>query len=597
MHPVTPVAGIATAGIAAFRVAVKIDDCSASPQSPVKCFLIAGAAPMMAFINEGVAMSMDGAAPAGKVARRGRTAPVVIIGFDAMDCDTALSFAGDGTMPALASLLARSSRCPLTLSPGLFVNAVWADFATGLRPDRHHFLCWDEIEIATYRRRMTSPANLRGTPFWRRLAAAGYATASIDVPHTVVQDCDGDPARALEIAEWACHDRHLGLQVRPGIEREVLLATFGPHPVFGMAAEKGQNFAPDDYLHRHGTLRTPEETKQLVETLLAIMPLKTRMLRHYLAKQDWGLFIGIYGESHAAGHQLWHLHDPDHPLFDAEMQRFIGGDPLRRIYAQLDIELGQMLGAIDERAMLLVIMSHGFGGHYGGNHLLEEVLGRIDLADRRTCGEAGWSEQALRRLSTMGDSAARSALRLLRPVAQREFASPAERARQRFFLAPNNTVYGGVRLNLIGREPQGRVSLEKVDAIVDSLSRDLLALVNTKTGRPAIRAVERAERWYRRDRADAMPDLLIEWNDEVLIESVSSPKTGLVEVPYDNWRSGDHRDRGLMLASGPGVAAGASLPAMAMEDIAASVLARFGEDAGDLDGKPAAWLAQAMAMA
>ena len=43
-----------------------------------------------------------------------------------------------------------------------------------------------------------------------------------------------------------------------------------------------------------------------------------------------------------------------------------------------------------------------------------------------------------------------------------------------------------------------------------------------------------------------------------------------------------------MLASGLGIADGASLPAMAMEDIAASILARFGEDVSELDGQPRA---------
>jgi hypothetical protein len=270
---------------------------------------------------------------------------------------------------------------------------------------------------------------------------------------------------------------------------------------------------------------------------------------------------------------------------------------VRRIYAQLDAELDQLLSALDNRATLLLMLSHGVGGHYGGNHLLEEVLGRIDFADRREAGEAGWRWSARHHFGALSDKAARSALRLLRPVAHREFATPAERARQRFFLAPNNTVHGGVRLNLIGREPQGRVSPEAADSVLSNLARDLLALVNTKTGRPAIRAVNRAERWYRRWPDDTLPDLLIDWNEEALIESVSSPKIGLVEVPYEHWRSGDHRDRSLMLACGPGLAAGTALPAMAMEDIAASLLARFGEDVSDLDGKPAVWLADARAAA
>ena len=90
-----------------------------------------------------------------------------------------------------------------------------------------------------------------------------------------------------------------------------------------------------------------------------------------------------------------------------------------------------------------------------------------------------------------------------------------------------------------------------------------------------------------------MPDLFLDWDHAAPIESVRSDKIGLVETPYEHWRTGDHRDYGLMLASGPGIADGATLPAMAMEDIAASILARFGEDVSELDGRPASWLADA----
>src|SRR5690349_14698068 len=103
---------------------------------------------MMPPHQRGGLMSMDGTTVVRGRDQADKAGPVVIIGFDAMDCDTALSLAAGGTMPVLAGLMARSARCPLTLSPGLFVNSIWADFATGLRPDRHRFLCWDEVEIA-----------------------------------------------------------------------------------------------------------------------------------------------------------------------------------------------------------------------------------------------------------------------------------------------------------------------------------------------------------------------------------------------------------------------------------------------------------------
>jgi predicted AlkP superfamily phosphohydrolase/phosphomutase len=141
------------------------------------------------------------------------------------------------------------------------------------------------------------------------------------------------------------------------------------------------------------------------------------------------------------------------------------------------------------------------------------------------------------------------------------------------------------------------VRIDEADGLLTSLERDLKDLVNTRTGRPAIRGVARAERWYRRDPTDMMPDLFLDWDHASPTESVRSDKIGLVEQAYEHWRTGDHRDRGLVLASGPGITDQASLPALAMEDIAASILARFGEDVSELDGRPVPWLADARVMA
>src|SRR5262249_38613580 len=178
-------------------------------------------------------------------------------------------------------------------------------------------------------------------------------------------------------------------------------------------------------------------------------------------------------------------------------------------------------------------------------------------------------------------------------VHRREFASPAERAEQRFFLSPNNNVYGGVRLNIQGREPRGRVRSDHVDVVIAALERDLMALINTKTGKPVINGIERCERWYRRSPGDTRRDLFLDWERSVPVESVWSAKTGTVEAPYENWRSGDHRPWGLLLAAGPDMPAGKRLPPIAVEDLPASLMARFGEAASDMDGRPVSWLASA----
>ncbi len=534
-------------------------------------------------------MAMDaGEAAIGSCRQKQR--PLLILGFDAMDHPTAEAFAAAGHMPVLRRLLATAARCPLRLPPGVFVNALWPSFSTGLRADRHGFLCWDMVEPATYRRRMTTPQTIPGNPFWRRLAAAGHATAAIDVPHTVIRDCAAQ-ATALEIAEWGSHDRHLGLQVWPPAEAGKL-ARFAPHPIFSMAADDPHDFSPDDYMHRAGAHRTREETKTLVDGLVAGIENKRKLVEHYRRARPWELFIGVFGEPHGAGHQFWHLHDTSHPRYDQAVVDFIGGDPIRQIYAAEDAALGKLLDGIEPSTNVLVMLSHGMGPHHDGTHLLEEVLRRIDLAERRATGEDGWRDAARRRLRQLGETALRALLSLRRPVARRELALAVERAEQRFFLAPNNNVFAGVRLNLAGREPRGRVRPEETDAVLDSLERDLKALINTKTGTAVFNGAERADRFYRRSKTDALPDLFLDWERSAPIESVWSAKTGLVAAPYTHWRTGDHRPHGLMLALGPDMPMGRRLPPLAIEDLPASLMRRFGEEADDMDGRPVGWLAE-----
>ncbi|HKR24813.1 MAG TPA: hypothetical protein VJS15_06105, partial [Allosphingosinicella sp.] len=168
---------------------------------------------------------------------------------------------------------------------------------------------------------------------------------------------------------------------------------------------------------------------------------------------------------------------------------------------------------------------------------------------------------------------------------------PASRSHRLFFQEPNNSVYGGIRLNLAGREAQGRVRPEEADRLLRWLEEELSALVNPETGRTAVLGVTRAADHYDRRDADTMPDLFVEWDRSAQIDTLASPTIGAVRRDYWDWRTGDHRPDGLLLAAGPDFPAGRAMPPIAVEDIGPSIAARFGVALGDVDGKPASWLA------
>ena len=174
------------------------------------------------------------------------------------------------------------------------------------------------------------------------------------------------PLNGIEVAEWGCHDRHFGFHTWPSALAAKIDSAFGLHRVLGMDAYSIREWAPDDYAHREAALRTPEEDATLLNGLLHGVKAKRKLNADLLADGDWDLFLTVFGESHAVGHQQWHLHDPAHPRFHPDSVRMVGGDPIVQIYSALDAALGETLSLVSRDATVLVLLSHGMGPHYDG---------------------------------------------------------------------------------------------------------------------------------------------------------------------------------------------------------------------------------------
>lgn len=521
--------------------------------------------------------------------------PVIMIGLDAFDSALARRFAAAGELPTLARLLEQGAHSRVVNPFGLFVGAVWVSFASGQRPERHGFHCWEKIDVDTYERLMHPPRPDRYDTFWTQIAEAGPRVAAIDVPHSRA------PARlnGLEVAEWGCHDRHFGLHSCPASRARAIEAAFGLHPVLGADPYDERHFAADDYAFRAGPFRTAGEDIALLRATLEGVRAKGELLSALLAEEQWPLFLGVFGEAHAVGHQHWHLHDPAHPRFDAALQAAMGGDPILQVYREIDSAVGRLIAQAPPDAAILLHLSHGMGPHYDGTDLLEEVLARLDRVAGGRSPLGGALDRARLALRPAVNGLGAMTRRLpIPPGLRRRLGQaakgngPASRSHQLFFLEPNNSVYGGIRLNLAGRESQGRVRPEEADRLLSWLEEELRALVDVGTGRAAVVEVVRAADHYDRRPGDTIPDLFVEWDSVAPIEALASPRIGTVRRDYTDWRTGDHLPDGLLLAAGPDFPAGRSMPPIAVEDIGPSIAARFGVALHDVDGEPAPWLAE-----
>ena len=122
--------------------------------------------------------------------------------------------------------------------------------------------CWDEIDVASYKRRTTTP-HCDQQLLWERLSEEGRRVAVLDVPHM-----QGDkPVNGVQFAEWGCHDRHFGFKSWPLNLAGDIKSAFGLHPIFGVDAYTAKSFAPDDYVLRSERLRNIDEDRGLLDGL------------------------------------------------------------------------------------------------------------------------------------------------------------------------------------------------------------------------------------------------------------------------------------------------------------------------------------------
>lgn len=481
---------------------------------------------------------------------------VLLFGFDALDPDLVLRWAQDGRLPTFRSLMERGCFGPTTNPRGLLVGAVWPSFFTGTQPTRHGRYCYEQIIPGTNRVRRFYASDLRREPFWVRLSEAGRRIAVVDVPKSPLTP----QINGLQLVDWGTHDPELDDPFRtapPSLAAEIT-ARFGRDPV-GDCNHIGRGAAG---------IRT------FVRSLEARIGTKAALCRDLLGREAWDLFLAVFAESHCVGHQCWALHDPSFAGHQPGLARAVG-DPLEAVYVALDAALGALLEEAPADSTVIVLASHGMGPHYDASFMLDDILERLDPHPgewrRRLQRWSGRYVHALKRRMWWGREPSRKL-----PV-----------GRRRVFAIPNNDVFGGIRVNLSGREPRGVVAPgREYDALFDDIRSGLMELVDGDTGAALVRDVFRVAEDPLDEHSLGLPDFCIEWNRDAPIRSAASPRIGMVRRRFRGVRTGDHQPNGFFWATGPGVAGGRQPGPVSVTDFAATVAALLGVALDDVDGRP-----------
>jgi predicted AlkP superfamily phosphohydrolase/phosphomutase len=513
------------------------------------------------------------------------TAKVVLLGICAASRDLLIQWSNAGILPNYRFAMERGLTGFIDSMPGFYVGTTWPSFATCVSPAKHsrHYIL--QLEPGTYNlHRQPKGHGIRRPPFWEQLSEAGRRVALFDIPHAALTN----GVNGVQVVEWGAHDGDFGQTLTyPRDLGPAINTMFGPHP-----AARGCDGK-----------KTLAEFADFRDKLVAGAALRGEITRHHLALDDWDFFAQVWTESHCVGHQCWHFHEPTHPLHQADALTSVG-DPVRDVYVAIDQAIGRVLAAIDERTTVILFTGHGMGPKYDSQFLLDEIMLRLGYAKAPARHVVDANAKSADRHRHLDDLLSRTWQRL--PQGLKQAAQPVRRslrgwvdqnrpepapkidaAASRCFPVPNNAVHGGLRINVIDREPAGKVRrVPEFDALCDRIAADILEIVNLDSGEPIADRVFRTDAIYAGENLDFLPDILIEWNQRSAVRSVGSPKMGRLDGVDPYTRTGDHRKGGIFVALGPHIRTGSLERAVGVTDFGPTIARLLGVNLRNTDGMP-----------
>lgn len=380
-------------------------------------------------------------------------------------------------------------------------------------------------------------------PFWARLDAKGHRVIVADVPYTFL----GHLPHGLEVVDWGTHGQtHPTRASRP--DGEALLRRHGHSPI--------RREAPIP----KSPARLEAERARLVESAAA----KTHLLLDLMRLRPWDLFLGVYAETHRAGHMLFT--DEDASTTPAGETAFLS------VYRAIDRELGRLTAALAAEGATIVVFSvHGMTRDRSQPTLVDQAMERLnEIFVTRECGMApalrprGGLVRALRRRvppSLQLALAERAPDGLRRWVVDRQVTGGLDWSRTPGF--PLRTDIGSdIRLNLVGRETQGFLEPggPRHRAYVTWMEEVFRSLEDAERGTRLVEALVPVEAVRDGPVSGALPDFIVEWRDVPAARRVRSGHIGEMTLPSRSPRGGDHTVDGFVILDRPELPAGLARP-------------------------------------
>ena len=492
---------------------------------------------------------------------------LLMLALDSIDWLLVNEWAAAGHLPVLRKLLADSQLLMCGEANHALPGSVWTDIATGVSAGTHGYVDLLHLTPNSYRFESIDASRLSAAPFYRLLSDAGVRCAVVDFPiDYLLAGFNG-----IQIVDWGTEFKLGRFETQPRELAAALRAAYGSHPL-------------TDYGR---TSLGPSELLALKDRLKRGIEVKRRFAVDLLKRRAHDFIFYNFAELHKAGHFFWKFHDRRHPDFAGGEPRLV--DSLRELYEEMDRAIGSVLEQLGLNDELVLVTDRGMYADYRGEHLVDRILLKLELAAPRGRSHERLSESWRARL--LATHRTREALRFVGqkwiPESVRQALLPFHRAaiggpapldwrKTQVFSIPS-VGNSHLRVNLAGRDPLGTVSPgEQYRSLLAQVAAKFRALINPDTGAAAVENVYFPCMQFSGPRASELPDIAIAWSPDAPINALVSKDVGTISGRPTEGRTGNHRPEGFALFRGPSYSAGNCTSAGDARQIAPAILRYFG---------------------
>jgi predicted AlkP superfamily phosphohydrolase/phosphomutase len=512
---------------------------------------------------------------------------VLIIGLDGGTFDLIRPWVDEGKLPNIARVMQSGANGNLrsTIPPMTF--PAWNAFMTGKNPGKHGVFDFMERKDGTYELEIKNAGHRKSETIWKIASRHGKRCAIMGVPVTY-------PPEEINGIMISGFDA-------PVLDERIMY----PREVFHELKDKvGQYIVSADFT-KHLRAGRIDDT---VKSFFVAIDRKAETAKYILKREAWDLFMIVFGETDAAIHYFWKYHDRHSPQRSKKPSKNPSFDPIYEIYNRVDKRIGEILEMVSGETVVIMMSDHGAGGAGDKVVYLNRFLESRGLLRFKNLPLITYFNKNLDKLK----ASVRTLLpkKLLKHLRFNPKGMGLKwESKLRFssidwlntkVYAEETPYYPNLRVNLVGREPDGIVEKNEYRELLIRTIFLLKEWIDPESGGRVVNEAYIREDLYHGDYTGSAPDIIISWNLDrgysylyrpsflskkgLLIERMSTKEVEMSDYMFN--RSGSHRDEGIFVIAGKAIKATASVDNARILDLAPTILYLLDIPIpGDMDGR------------